>query len=271
MSSFRSFYLPLDEKYYKLDEEEKTFFKKETGIQDDAALKEHMIAVQIKAFALSRLYLRHLPAYEQLLKLGKERKDAILIDLGCCFGTDIRQAVQDGYPVQNTLSLDLHKSLWELGHELFRSTPQSFSMSFIEGDILNTGFLSAVSTKDSPLANTAPFLGSITSLNDLRSHVSAVYTGNFFHLFSETQQGQIARGLAGLLSPDPGSMILGIHGGRPTNGFWAPAGSDLKDILPLTRKLEGGDSFFGMYPENKDPYLPMEWSVTRLYCEEAGL
>lgn len=175
---------------------------------------------------------------------------------------------------------------------MFRSTPQSFSTSFIEGDILNTGFLSAVSTKDSPPVTTAPSLGSITSLNDLRSHVSAVYTGNFFHLFSETQQEQIARGLAGLLSPDPGSMILGIHGGRPTKGFWAPAGSDLKifchspeswkelwkeifgkgcvEVKAELKPAIGGDSLFGMYPENKDPYLPMEWSVTRLHCE-AGL
>ena len=46
------FYVPLDEKFYDLDEEEKTFFKKETGIQDDAELKKHIIGVQTKAFSV---------------------------------------------------------------------------------------------------------------------------------------------------------------------------------------------------------------------------
>lgn len=48
----KSFYLPLDDRYYNLDEEEKIFFKKETGIQDDAELKKHIIAVQTKAFSV---------------------------------------------------------------------------------------------------------------------------------------------------------------------------------------------------------------------------
>ncbi|KAE9400625.1 hypothetical protein BT96DRAFT_975162 [Gymnopus androsaceus JB14] len=294
----KSFYLPLDDRYYNLDEEEKTFFKKETGIQDDAELKKHIIAVQIKAFSIypfpsirlfdfARLQLGRLPAYDQLIKLGKERKYAILIDLGCCFGSDIRKAIQDGYPVQNTLSSDLRKSLWELGHELFKSTSHSFPASFIEGDVLNPSFLSAVPSfaKGSPPTTAALSLNSITSLNDLRGSVSAVYTGQFFHLFSETQQDQIAWGLASLLSPEPGSMILGMHAGRSIKGFWAPGGSDFKTFchspeswkelwerifgvgcveVKAELKPVGGDSYFDMYPDNKDPFHMMMWSLTRL-------
>ncbi|KAE9387611.1 hypothetical protein BT96DRAFT_981376 [Gymnopus androsaceus JB14] len=187
--------------------------------------------------------------------------------------------------------------LWETGHELFKSTPQSFPTSFIEGDILNTSFLSAIPpfTKDSPPATTVPSLNSIASesLNDLRGHVSAVYTGYLFHLFPEKQQEQIARGLAGLLSPEPGSMILGVQDGRFAKGFLAPAASDLRmfchspeswkelwegifgkgcvEVKAELRPAVGGDSFFGMFPQNKDPFHNMEWSVTRLDCKEAGL
>lgn len=46
----------LDEKFYSLDEEEKSFFKKETGIQDDEELKAHIIAVQTKAYSVRTFY-----------------------------------------------------------------------------------------------------------------------------------------------------------------------------------------------------------------------
>lgn len=45
-----SWVLPLNDKYYTLDEDEKAFFKKETRIEDDDELKKHIIAVQTKAF-----------------------------------------------------------------------------------------------------------------------------------------------------------------------------------------------------------------------------
>jgi len=40
----------LNPDHYKLDLEELTFFKKETGIQDDAVLKEHIVSVQTDAY-----------------------------------------------------------------------------------------------------------------------------------------------------------------------------------------------------------------------------
>ena len=38
-------------------------------------------------------------------------------------------------------------------------------------------------------------------------------------LFGEEKQLHLARALAGLLSPEPGSLILGAHGGRPEKGL----------------------------------------------------
>lgn len=51
-----AWYLPLDEKYYNLDEDEKNFFKVETGISDDDELKKHIITVQTKAFSVGNLF-----------------------------------------------------------------------------------------------------------------------------------------------------------------------------------------------------------------------
>ena len=41
---------PLDPAFYSLTEEEVGFYKAQTGIQDDDALKEHILAVQKDAY-----------------------------------------------------------------------------------------------------------------------------------------------------------------------------------------------------------------------------
>ena len=45
------------EKFYNLNEQELAFFKSATGIHDEAALKEHIIAVQREAYAVSAQFL----------------------------------------------------------------------------------------------------------------------------------------------------------------------------------------------------------------------
>ncbi len=182
--------------------------------------------------------------------------------------------------------------LWDLGHKLFRSTPESFPVPFVEGDIFNPEFLAiapplATSTSAPP---DLPDLRSLTSLNPLRGKATAVFTGAFFHLFSEDQQYYIAKALAGLLSPEPGSALVGVQGGMAEKGFWQPIGSQYKmfchspeswaemwhgifsngeggdggvEVMSRLRKEIGGPTFFGTYPENTRPFHVLEWSVVR--------
>ena len=69
-----------------------------------------------------------------------------------------------------------------------------------------------------------PNLSTLTSLNPLRGHVGAIHISAVFHLFSEEEQARLARSLAGLLSPQPGSMIFGMQSGRKEKGFRVEAG-----------------------------------------------
>lgn len=55
-----------------------------------------------------RLKLNRFPAYQDLLKLGKERPGALFLDLGCCLGHDVRKAVADGFPISQAIGSDLH-------------------------------------------------------------------------------------------------------------------------------------------------------------------
>ncbi|KAH9891082.1 hypothetical protein C8Q73DRAFT_702819 [Cubamyces lactineus] len=215
--------LPLDEGKYSPDRKQLDFLMAQTGITDEEELKKHVLEVQaeaykvfpytcIRRFVFIRSALSSLPSYDGLLKLGKERKSAILLDVGCCFGNDVRQAVEDGFPAERIVTSDLHAEFWQLGHKLFCSTADTFPARFIPGNVFDPAHLAVHPVIDSSIVpGPIPDLPNLTSLNPLHGHVSVIHASNFFHLFHEEQQAHIARALAGLLSPMPGSMILGVH------------------------------------------------------------
>ncbi|EGO30024.1 hypothetical protein SERLADRAFT_359735 [Serpula lacrymans var. lacrymans S7.9] len=237
--------LPLDERLYVLKPEASAFFKSHTGIHDDDALKSHILDVQAKAYKIfpypcirflgfTETTIYNLPAYQHVLKLGQERKGAILLDIGCCFGGDVRKAVADGFPVQNVIASDLHAEFWDLGHELFKSTPETFPASFISGDAFDVSYLEAVPPIYDAVETTVPKLNTVTTLNALRGHISALHAAAFFHLFSEEQQLAVGRSLAPLLSPLPGSVIFGYHIGKKEKGLIEMFGHTLFCHCPET-------------------------------------
>ncbi|KAF8201133.1 hypothetical protein K438DRAFT_637597 [Mycena galopus ATCC 62051] len=221
---------PLDESLFEFPDEDLAFIKAQSGIEDPEALKKHIMGVQTKAydlyghacirrFSFTKPKISNFPVYEQILDLG--RNGGIILDLGCCFGTDIRKCWSDGIAAKNLIASDLRPVFWDLGHELFKTTPETFPITFLAGDALNPDFLEPTAPLASPseVSGPAPPLSSLTSLTPLRGHVSAIHISSVFHLFFEPQQLQLARALAGLLSPAPGSVIFGSHGGRRTKGF----------------------------------------------------
>ncbi|KII89875.1 hypothetical protein PLICRDRAFT_159089 [Plicaturopsis crispa FD-325 SS-3] len=221
---------PLQPSLYNLSPEELQFFKSQTGIEDEDALRDHIMAVQAKAykhypypcirrFAFTNMKISRLPAYPHVLDLAKSRKDAILLDLGCCFGNDARKAVADGFPIQNVIASDLRPEYYEYGLELFRSTRETFPLHFIAGDAFDPAFLDPAPPCYELPDGPAPPLSSLTTLTPLRCRISAIHASSFFHLFDEDQQLQMARRVASLLSPLPGSVIFGMHVARPEKGY----------------------------------------------------
>ncbi len=107
-----------------------------------------------------------------------------------------------------------------MGHKLFHTTSTSFPAPFVPGNALTDEHLRVLpvlatgSTPNTP----RPDLSALTSLNPLRGHVSTIHAANVFHLFSEPEQMRLARSLAGLLSPVPGSIVAGWHGGAQEKG-----------------------------------------------------
>ncbi|KAG1762321.1 hypothetical protein EV702DRAFT_1229223 [Suillus placidus] len=286
----------VDTSFYSLSSEEATFFKAQTGIDDDEDLKKHILEVQAKAYKVApypcihtfvflrnrtflRLNLSNLSVYKQILELGRERPDALLLDIGCCFGVDARKAAADGFPAKNIIASDVLNEFLQLSHELFKMTPASYPGCFLPGDVFDPAFLSIVAPSDNVSPAPAIDLSLLKSLNPLHGRISAINAISFFHLFNEEKQLHVARALAGLLSAQPGSIICGYQVGTLEKGMVAASISGFKHRLfahsPKTwSSLWDGEVFekgsVKVETELVEIAIPevqffmMKWSVVRL-------
>ncbi|EIW85563.1 hypothetical protein CONPUDRAFT_98669 [Coniophora puteana RWD-64-598 SS2] len=217
----------LDAALYHISPEASDFFKSQTGIYDDEELKLHILAVQRKAyevvpypclriFTFTHLDMSRLDIYPHILEIGKTKPGSILMDLACCFGGDARKAVADGYPVENIVLSDLRGEFLQLGHELFKTTPDTFPATMIETNIFDLEPRQPVHDVD---IERIADLSDVKSLDALYGQVSVLHASKLFHLFDEEKQVKLARALASLLSPEPGSVICGAQGGYHTKGW----------------------------------------------------
>ncbi|KAF7329616.1 hypothetical protein MKEN_00224600 [Mycena kentingensis (nom. inval.)] len=187
------------------------FFKAQTGIVKPEEIEDHIVAIQKRAYEASLSFrnlhppaelaagpsvqlhphfqlheMCHLPAYREAVQTLIEREDGMFLDVGCFFGTDVRKLVSDGIAPEKIIVCDIVREFWDMGHELFKSTPSSFPIMFHQGDILDPAFLSAHQAK-----------------------LTAIHISFVFHLFPEPTQRALAHRLASFLSPLPGSVIFG--------------------------------------------------------------
>jgi hypothetical protein len=103
---------------------------------------------------------------------------------------------------------------WDLGHKLFRSSAASFPATFILADLLDEAQISP-----GPRSSDTPDLANMSSLNQLRGHVTVIHASALFHLFSEEKQRALALALGSLLAPVSGASIFGWSTGLMEAGF----------------------------------------------------
>lgn len=207
-------------------------------------------------------------------------------------GNGIRKIVADGFPINGVLGFDIEKGavlchwmipvvhctigFWNLGHETFRSTPETFPVAFVEGDAFDPSILEPVSPFNDVPKTPRPALSSLTSLNPLRGHVSVIHAAAFFHMFNEERQVKLARALAGLLSFEPGSVIFGSHIGNSVKRFYESShGSMFQHSPDSWKELWDGQIFekrkvrvaaaLQAFPRvSAGDQVLLVWSITRL-------
>lgn len=173
---------------------------------------------------------------------------------------------------------------WELGHKLFNTTPETYPVPFVCGDIFDPSFLEPTPPVYANPPTAAPELSSIRTLSELRGHVSAITICSVFHVFeTEETQLKLARAIGSLLSPQPGSMIVGRHNGSAHKGsesgmtfnmfchspqsweeMWDGVVFEKGTVKVEARLLEKQMKYKLGDAVRERPVSVLEWSVTRV-------
>ncbi|KAI1173285.1 hypothetical protein F4777DRAFT_455776 [Nemania sp. FL0916] len=149
----------------------------------------------IGLYRFTKLTLREHPLYSNIIQRLKQPGTRYL-DIGCCFGQDLRQLVFDGVPSQHLAGLDIERSLIDSGYDLFLDR-DSLRSQFLVGDV---------------------FEGSSQVWADLEERrIDVVHCSAFFHLFTLELQLAAARQIAKLVKKE-GVIVGGQIGSvRPGN------------------------------------------------------
>ena len=144
------------------------------------------------------------PGYQDALLRVKQ--GGSLLDVGCCFGQDLRKLVADGAPAANLYGMDLCPEFIELGYELF-----------LDRETLPAHFIAPVDIL---------LLGDVGTANDeavclLEGKMDVIHLGHFLHLFNWQDQVRAAKNIAKFLSPAKGSLIMGHQIGGEVSGEFA--------------------------------------------------
>jgi len=183
----------------------------------------------IGLFRFLDLSIRKSPEYPEVLQRVKNGQK--FLDLGCCFGQDIRKLVSDGAPSENTYGADLQMEFMNLGYDLFLDK-DTLKTKFIASDIFDPG----------------------SDFGQLNSSIDIVNAASFFHLFDWEQQVWCAKRVTEILKDVPGVLVIGRQMGSENAGPYTSA-TDKK-----TRYWHNEESFKRMWKQVGDE-TGSEWEV----------
>ena len=109
-------------------------------------------------------------------------KETKIIDLGCCFGTDIRYLIADGANPSLITGTDQFTEYIQLGYDLF-GDKDKLKTKFIIEDFFSDQFTQRV----------------LQNLADDRSKYDIAYAGSVYHLFSLEQTEKFTKLVSSLL------------------------------------------------------------------------
>lgn len=176
------------------------------GVSPDT-VNEHVEDIRVKAFKIFPypcigmfrfldLSLTKTEVYIEIVSRVKEGEH--FLDLGCCFGQELRQLIHDGAPPENLHGSDLRHEFVDLGYELFKDREGAGSkIGWHVADIFD--------------AYAPAWL-------ELKGNVSIVYTGSFFHLFDRDEQVSVAKRIVELLKPESNVLLVGRQVGNENAG-----------------------------------------------------
>ncbi|KAG8844236.1 hypothetical protein FRB96_003240 [Tulasnella sp. 330] len=236
----------------ELTQSTRAFLEKYTGLPSDQVIP-HVLDIRDRAwnvwpypclgeFRFLGPSIDTQPSCPQILERLKGGQK--LLDLGCCFGQDIRYLVSEGVPAENIYGSDLHREFIDLGYELFMDK-EKLKSTFITSNIFDT----------------SPSSG----FEKIEGKIDIIYLGSFLHLFDWDDQVKIATRLVSILRPERGSLVLGRQVGSV-----APGVIEHKTNESGKMYRHDAESFTRMWKEVENK-TGTEWEVDAALDENEGV
>jgi len=194
-------------------------------------VEKHVYAIRDKAwkvwpypcigqFRFLDLSISQSPHYTAILE-RLMTGDQDFLDLGCCFGQDLRKLVADGAPSEHLYASDLRPEFFDLGYELFRDK-STLKSKFLVGDVFDAS----------------------SPLSELDGKIDIIYAASFLHLFSYEDQVKVCKRIVKLLKEKKDSVVLGRQIGHEHAGEQAN-----RNDATRTRWRHNEESFKRMWDE----------------------
>ena len=110
---------------------------------------------------------------------------ASIIDVGCCFGQDLRHLAADGAPTDKMYASDIVPQLWDISYDLYRDVSH-MKARFILADALD----------------------SVSPLHELRGKMDIILVNQVLHLFD--WEGQVKAGKKPGCVVESGDLVIRI-------------------------------------------------------------
>ena len=176
-------------------------------------------------------------AYQTLIKFLKEsdKEKKQLLDLGCCFGQEVRQLIQEGIPTTSITAADIHDGYWNVGREFFMDN-LSHSSTRLDG----------VSTIFDDFAQSYPLPAEATNriVDSLINNFNAIICQMVFHVLTKEQTENLVKRICAMLKKG-GILIGSCVGSKEESCSWGvtPKGDG-------ARQLQSMKSLFELLNEN---------------------
>jgi hypothetical protein len=138
--------------------------------------------------------------------------NAKFLDLGCCFGQDLRALAADGVPGERLVGVELHGEFHDLGHKLFRDE-RTLGAMLVAADVFDV--LSE---------------GGAPALRPLIAAVDVLQASAFLHLFTWERQVDAGVAIIKLMKDEPGVMVVGTQVGSKKPGLYEQGRMYLHDV-----------------------------------------
>jgi len=171
----------------------------------------------IKDWYFLLIRIKFNPYYKDIIK---DAENKLYLDLGCCFGIEMRQLIVDGAKLQNIIGVDIENSFIEGGFAIFNDKDK-LGDRFITTNFLYNSFIDFI-------------------LKKFGGPVDVIYAGSIIHLLTENESAKLLSTAFALLKD--GGILLGqtagaSHAGKPSTLLHGP------------RYLHSHDSLINLFKE----------------------